>query len=371
SLLAKPLAMVTLQDVQGSIETCGSDGKTSLDRLKALPLNKVDLTTTLLKSVHWATLLAGNTPLSALDGGFAAWCGTGGLIPANGGDCTGAGPSTTVLQLDVAGHLGSAPVGATPVGATPVGATPVGATPVGATRISASRLALIPLSSIASVTTLVNCSTPGLDCSTQTLGDAARLAAIRPTTTFADIADAMRAAGITINDLVVAILGANGIAWEQLPVQGLQPYAAAPKTVTYTVTATVDCSVARSFAITAALPQGFFPVNGSAKLALGGGAAPAGDPTVLGESVGDAARLNSYRWSLGCGNVTASTVASFTVDAYVGLTLGTFSVSATGGPVTVTQGGEPNDDPNAATTIQPDTLVVGHIGSSGDQDFYK
>src|SRR5581483_6003365 len=36
-----------------------------------------------------------------------------------------------------------------------------------------------------------------------------------------------------------------------------------------------------------------------------------------------------------------------------------------------TQGGEPNDDPNAATTIQPDTLVVGHTGSSGDQEFYN
>ena len=115
SLLNKPLTALTLQDLKTSTEMC-SDGKTSLQHFRALTLRQVDLTTTLLRSVHWATLLMGNTALSALPGGFAAWCGTNGNIPADGGDCTSAGPTTTVLQMDVAGHLGSAPVGSTPVG---------------------------------------------------------------------------------------------------------------------------------------------------------------------------------------------------------------------------------------------------------------
>ena len=60
SLLNKPLAAVTLQDVKQSAEQC-SDGNTSLQHLRALPLSQVDLGTTLLRSVHWATLLIGNT----------------------------------------------------------------------------------------------------------------------------------------------------------------------------------------------------------------------------------------------------------------------------------------------------------------------
>ena len=53
-------------------------------------------------------------------GGFDAWCGKKGHIPKDGGNCSNATGATTVLQMDVAGQLGSAPVGSTPVGSTPV-----------------------------------------------------------------------------------------------------------------------------------------------------------------------------------------------------------------------------------------------------------
>ena len=131
--------------MKDSTETC-ADGKTSLDHLKALPISQVDLGTTLLRTVHWSTLLMGNTPLSALPGGFEPGAERTGRSRTNGGDCTNAGPSTTVLQMDVAGQLGSAPVGSTPVGSTPVGSTPVGSTPVGSTDVGASLLANVPLS---------------------------------------------------------------------------------------------------------------------------------------------------------------------------------------------------------------------------------
>ena len=70
----------------------------------------------------------------------------------------------------------------------------------------------------------------------------------------------MQNAGITINDILVAILGAAGLPWESLPVQGLQPYSATLSEASYQVGLTADCSVLSSgFAVTVHLPSGFFP----------------------------------------------------------------------------------------------------------------
>ncbi len=384
SLATKPLTAITLQDLKTNTETC-TDGKTSLLHFKALTMRQVDLTTTLLRSVHWATLLMGNTPLSALPGGFDAWCGTNGNIPSAGGDCTNAGPTTTVLQMDVAGQLGSAPVGSTPVGSTLVGSTPVGSTPVGSTDVSASLLANIPLSDIANddhdLSSVVDCTK--VNCSTGTLGDAYTADAILPTATFSNIQSAMAADNITINDLVVAIIGAAGFPWEQLPIQGLQPYSATPSKVTYTLTSSVDCSLAPEFTVTAQLPAGFFPVDGSAQFSVGNHPLqPAGTANVLGQNLASAQKQNAYRWTVDCpGGDTNLETATFKFDSWVGLDLdtstthvdestGTATIGATGAPVTVHQNAEAGD-PLTATAIQPNTLVVGHIASSGAQAFYK
>jgi CSLREA domain-containing protein len=380
SLLNKPLNAITLEDVKDSTELC-SDNKTSLDHLEALTMNQVDFGTTLLRTVHWATLLAGNTELSALPGGFDAWCGANGLIPEDGGSCSNATGDTTVLQMDVAGQLGTAPVGSTPVGSTPVGSTPVGSTPVGSTHLGASLLANIPLSDIAAddhdLDSVVDCTK--VNCSTGTLGDAQTANAILPNVTFSAIKNAMAANNITINDLVVAIIGAAGFPWETLPIQGLQPYSATPSQVAYTISDNVDCSLATNEVITARLPSGFFPVNGTAQFSVGNSPAqPAGDPTVLG----DIQKNNQYRWTLDCpAGDTSLEAVTLKFNAWVGLTLGTFtthataaagsdSISATGAPVTVHQNPEASD-PSTATEIKPDTLVAGHIAFSGEQAFYK
>jgi hypothetical protein len=381
SLLGQPLNSLTLEDVKDSTATC-SDGKTSLQHLEALTMSQVDLGTTLLRTVHWSTLLMGNTPLSALPGGFDAWCGTNGEIPNDGGDCTNAGPTTTVLQMDVAGQLGSAPVGSTPVGSTPVGSTPVGSTPVGSTDVTASLLSNIPLHDISPLAPVVNC-TGSFSCTGKTLGDAYTAGVILPTATFSNIAAAMALNKITINDLVVAIIGAAGFPWEQLPIQGLQPYSATPSQVTYTIGNNVDCSIAPEYVISAHLPKGFFPVNGSAQFTVGNNAAqPAGDPTVVGNDAAAAAKNNQYRWTVDCPAADTSLEAvTLTFKAWVGLTLGTFtthvtaatgpaSISVTGAPVTVHQNPEASD-PSSATEIQPDKLIAGHIAFSGQQAFYK
>ena len=212
-----PLNSLTLANIAGD--------PTAKARLAALPLRDVSFATTLFRSVHWSSLLLGSTPLWDLPGGFSAWCGAGGLIPDNGGDCTNATPSTSVLQMDVGGQLGSAPVGSTPVGSTPVGSTPVGSTPVGSTDIPSSLLANIPLADIAKPPDGDNDLAIVVDAEGRLpqrhARDAYSARAILGTATFAQIQNAMAANGITINDILIAVLGAAGLPWEQLPLQGL------------------------------------------------------------------------------------------------------------------------------------------------------
>jgi hypothetical protein len=376
SFASAPLNSLSLAEVL-------TDGAAK-SRLKALPLKDISFATTLFKSVHWSSLLLGPTPLLSLPvpTGYATWCD---VLVASGGSCANVDATTTVLQADVGGQLGSAPVGSTPVGSTPVGSTPVGSTPVGSTTVGASRLATIPLSDISPATGIVDCTK--VNCATQTLGDAYAANAIDPNVTYSNtvLVAAMRNAGVTINDILVAILGAAGLPWEQLPVQGLQPYSQTQSNATYTLGVSVDCSVASSFAFKVQLPQGFFPVDGTAKLTLGGTTTDAGAATVLGRTAASAAALNSYQWSLSCpAAASAITAATLTFKAYTGLKLGTFAADASAGaggyqldttaqaPVTVVQNGEPaNDDPGTAPTVAPNTLVVGHIAFPGDQDNYK
>jgi hypothetical protein len=385
----QPLNALSLGDVVGNT--------TVKNRLAALPMKDVSFATTLFKSVRWSSLLLGSKKLLSLPKPYpySAWCDA---LSAYGGSCSNVDSNTTVLQMDVGGQLGSTPIGSTPVGSTPVGSTdlagtPVGSTPVGSTSIGISKLAAIPLSDIVPLADVVNCANVTGGCVGKTLGDAK--AGIVPTATFSTPAllAAMEANDITVNDILVAILGPAGFQWESLPVQGLQPYSLTKPHVTYTVGAAVDCSSLESFSFKVTLPPGFFPVSGSAHLSLGSVQQPdPGNPEVLvpppppieSATVLATGPSDSYRWSLGCGSVTASTQAQLTFDSYVGLDLGQFTTDVqafAGGvsmtkskaaPVTVGQNGEPaSDDPGKAKTIDRDTLVVGHLAASGDQDFYR
>ena len=247
--------------------------------------------------------------------------------------------------------------------------------------MAASLLATISLSDIAGddgdLSSVVNC-TGTFDCTGKTLGDAYQANAILPTATFSNIANAMAANHITINDLVVAIIGAAGFPWEQLPIQGLQPYSATPSKVTYTINNDVDCSIASEFMITAHLPTGFFPVDGSAQVSVGNHPpSSAGTPDVLGQDAAAAKKLNAYRWTVDCPNGdTSIETTTLTFDAWVGLTLGTFttgvtaatsssSISTTGAPVTVHQNAEAGDPrPRTRSTRTPWSSAISHPAAS-------
>jgi hypothetical protein len=375
-LADQPLNALTLADVVGN--------STAKSRLAALPLKDVSFATSLFRSVHWASVLLGGTPLESLPppAGFDSWCGADPALPFEGGSCANVTSSTSVLQMDVAGQLGSAPVGSTPVGSTPVGSTPVGSTPVGSTDISASLLANIPLADINPLSAVVNCG-GSFACAGRTLGDAYKANAIVPTAKFADLAPAMAANAITVNDVLIAVLGAAGLPWEQLPIQGLQPYSQSPSTVHYTISTDVDCAAAPELTLTARLPDDFFPVNGSARFSVGDGpSSSAGVPRVVRLHRVEEEPETAFQWTLACpAGDTGTETATLAFDAWVGLTLdtatttatataGSFSISTTGASVKVHQNPEAND-PASATQIQPDRLVAGHIAFSGEQAFYK
>jgi hypothetical protein len=163
-----------------------------------------------------------------------------------------------------------------------VGSTPVGSTPVGSTDVSASLLANIPLSDINPLPPVVNC-TGSFVCAGKTLGDAYKANAILPTATFSDIAAAMALNNITINDLVVAIIGAAG-SWSSCD-------PGPPAIFGNSLQGHLHDRQQRrvldraGVLITAHLPTGFFPVDGSAQFSVGNNPLQAaGPPHVVGNA---------------------------------------------------------------------------------------
>jgi hypothetical protein len=382
----RPLQTVTLADVAVDTSNCG-DGTSPESRLRALPLSKTSFASTLLASVRWTSLLLGDVKLDQIPapGGKSSWADA---LSSFGGDASNVDTSTnTVLGLDIAGQLGSTPVGSTPVGSTPVGSTPVGSTPVGSTAVASSRLAIVKIDDMPSGEpargTVVDCTVVSCDDGTDaTLGDAAAKGAILPTATFGTPAlkPALVAAGITYNDLAVAILLRSDFPWEQLPVQGLQQAADTGKHVTYRLGVDVDCALTHRFFLSVTPPDGFFPVAGTSRIAFG-----SGDATTADDPVWDA-KTGKVTWDgLACPEgTTGSTHVTLSFDSYAGLDLGrqtaragagigrTTLVSVSGrAPVEVTQNWEPDDDPADGPTIGADTLLVGHIAASGDQDYFR
>src|SRR5262249_52338826 len=138
------------------------------------------------------------------------------------------------------------------------------------------------------------------------------------------------------------------------------------------------CAVASSFSVHVSLPDGFFPVKGTSTFSYAGGSAqaaadptgPPGDPvwTPPGDPCGDTS--NTRHVQLSFQSYAGLTLGSQSSD--VSVTANDSTYSATGrAPVLVTQNWEPSDDPATAPTIAKNTLVVGHIASSDDVDYYR
>ena len=400
----EPLQAVTLDDIahyatRDAAPPAG-DGKTPWERLSALPLKNVPFVTTLWRNIPFAALMLGNAPLDRLptpkqpDGTpYASWAAA---LDGNGGNSAGVQTSTnTVFGVAIAGSLGSTPAGSIPAGSInygglPAGSIPAGSIPAGSIDIRYTPLAGVTIASLVlapgpppkTLDDYIHC-TPTFVCAGKTLGDAYAASAFNTSLTLGMLIDALPAdspaRAMTIDQIVQAMLPASDYPWEQINVQGLQDVAGTGKNVRYHVDFDLACSLASSFSVHVKLPSGFFPIAGSSAFSYAGGPSQSAvDPT---------STANGPVWSAlpgsPCNESSLTRHVRLDFASYAGLTLGTqtssVDVSANGSyppvanqaPVLVTQNWEPSDDPGTAPTIDKNTLIVGHIASASDTDYYR
>jgi hypothetical protein len=388
----QPLQAVTLYQLSIYDVRTAPDNETPWERLMALPVRQFPLFTTLWRNIPLGAVLLGNAPLASLptplkpDGThYLTWADA---LTANGGSAAGLDPSTnTVFGVAVAGQLGTTAVGSIAVGSIAqgsiaVGSIAVGSIAVGSIDLRLTSLAQVPLDHVSPLASIVNCTALGT-CSGKTLGDASAANAFQPGVTMTQLFNALVApyntTTITIDDLARAMLPLSEYPWEQILVQGLQNVAGTGQNVHYHVDFDLVCSVATSFRVHVHLPQGFFPAAGSSTFSYAGGtpiaaAEPTGPPS-------DPVWTMAGSGPCVAGGATQHVRLNFT--SYAGLTLGTQSSNvdvfindgaysaADQAPVLVTQNWEPNDSRDSAPTIDKNTLIVGHIATSSDTDFFR
>ena len=401
ALALQPLQAVAL-DAVAHDNTVGSDGKTPWQRLSALPMKNIPLFTSLWRNVPFAALMLGNAKLDTLptplkpDGTtrYASWRDA---ISQNGGDLTNVDTSqNTALGVAVAGQFGSTPAGSIPAGSIPAGSIPAGSIPAGSIEVNATLLRGVLVSDITpapnkTLADYVNCSgsVGGFTCPAgSTLGQADTAGALNPTLTLDQLFASLPAGSIgrqtTLDQIIQAMLPLSDYPWEQIKIQGLQDVAGTGQNVRYHADFDLACPLATQAKVTVTLPNGFFVVAGSAQVSYDGAAPiaasnPSGDPstpvwnTLPGTPcpAGSGGRHVRLDFTSFAGLTLGSQSASVSVTALNGeLAAGTYS-SANQAPVLVTQNWEPSGDPATAPMIQKDTLIVGHIASSNDADYFR
>ncbi|MEX2646889.1 MAG: PxKF domain-containing protein [Gaiellaceae bacterium] len=367
----------TLQDVL-------DDAAARTNFYDQVTLGEAQLERTVLRGVSWSSVLIGSKTIAE--------------VPAPGGGTwadfleidDGVTDATTILGLDIAGRLRSSPVGSTPVGSTPVGSTPVGSTlvgdiaggiantpvgstPVGSTHFADTRLGEVPLDEIANIAAVVDCGVLG-GCSGKTLGDARAAGAILLTATLADLAPAIN--HLTINELVIAVVGRAGLPWEALPIGEFSAYADPRTTAHYTLSFKAACP-APTLEASVLLPFHFILTPGSSELSVAGGPF-----TDIDDPETDA--VTGATWTLddtcveGQGAqqpvairfeaTTGSRVGRQTSSAEVSAGSETFAANGQA-PLVVQQRGEFDDV--TPTTIEPDRIYLRHTPTTGDVDTYR
>ena len=184
------------------------------------------------------------------------------------------------------------------------------------------------------------------------------------------------ATGITLDDLLLALLGQQDLPWEQLDIGSvnLQTYASPQTLITFTGTLVVNGDGPQDIEANATIPADFAYVPGSSSL----GGTPVADPAVSSSSGGQ-----QLKWTLLQVPVGTS---SLTFQLEPGTALGTETVSAeahlrsvgTANPtvssdvaVTNTAPSAASTDSNNPTTMSPDTLYLGHVSAGQTSNFFQ
>ncbi len=390
----QPLQAVTLYDVATYSVRDPSDNKTPWERLNALTLAQAPFFSSLWRNVPLSAVLLGNAPLASVpiplgpDGHpYASWSAA---LTGNGGSASNLDVSqNTAFGVAIAGQLGTTNLGTIAIGSIAQGSiaqgsiradqTAVGSIAIGSIDLRLTHLGSIPLTALRSPADIVACST-SFDCTGKTLGQVSAANAFKPGVTLFDVLNQVAPPNgtLTIDELARAMLALADFPWELADVQGLQDVAGTGQNVHYHVDFDLVCAAATSFSVHVHLPDGFFPVKGSSTVAYGAAAAiPATDPTgPAGDPVWTAPGSP-------CGASSATQHVRLNFQSYAGLTLGsqTSDVAVTAADSTysasnqasvlVTQNWEPSDDPATGPTIAKNTLVVGHIATSNDIDYFR
>jgi hypothetical protein len=386
-LVGLQVTTLTLQDIY--------DHPIARDRYLALTLVQSGLARSLLGGTPLAAILLGDTTLDEIAPLSTAtdWCNAVASVGASCGTLNIDVGSNTLVGLSIAGlPVASIPVASIgPVGSIPVASieggiagTPVGSIPVASIEIGATRLASVPVASIPSPGTVVNCARVNCNAgSTHTLGFAASLSpsAIQPGAKLEDLAAVLGPPlNLTLNEIIIGLLGRSALPWEGFPIDGIQQFVASAKRLAYQLDADVNCSSEGGVTLRVLMPDGYLVIPGTSDVAYDAGAPlDAPDPAMDGE--------DGATWTDLPGNPCAGTGTTrhvrLTYQAHPGFELGkdsSLAVVSAGGetvqaneqaPVVVTQNWELNDDAATAQAIGVDELAIGHIAASGDQEFFK
>ncbi|MHB8510051.1 MAG: Kelch repeat-containing protein [Candidatus Dormibacteria bacterium] len=385
NLAGAPLQTLTLQQVLND--------PVAGPRYNALSLTNSGLTSGLLRGTLFVSVLFGSKPLNSfpVPGGFADWCA---YLASVNFSCSGHGVDPAVhglLGIDIAG----APVGGIPVGGIPVGGiaggiagTPVGGIPVGGINLAATPVGGILIRNLPNPGAVVDCAR--LDCSasgTATLNDAASLSpsAILASAKLQDLGAALN--NVTVGQLIPGLLPLSDLSWEKLAIDGLQDIApTTPAGLHYHVDFDLACTASTpNPAIQVNLGNGERFIAGSSQFVEGATTLTGADPAGAQAPLSDVPAVLTWSSIPGtpcAGQTTGTQHLRLNFRAQPSLDLGTTTSSVTvnapsptaasgQAPVAVTQALEPNGDPASAPVINPDTLVLSHLATSGETDFFR
>ena len=232
---------------------------------------------------------------------------------------------------------------------------------------------------------VVDCSRAGLDCSTDTLGDAydnqttpgdLTTSALKTTGTFADLGLGILGAR-SLTAIEIGFLDPRSISWEDVPL-GSVPWETFPQGnptnfIRYLLDFNIDCRDSSGLEARVHLPEGFRYKPDSSKITDGiEPEASIGDPNTDSET-------GALVWDLSGQKCSGATVVhrSLRFKAMPGFTKGTFrsnasATSASGAvanvnntaPVTVHSSFTGNDSPGTAAGVPTNSLLVVHPSTS-------
>jgi predicted outer membrane repeat protein len=365
---AIPLGAITIQTVCAEVSgPC--DGETLLaDYAAGLPAGTDSLASTPLGAIQ-----LGAIPLGAIE--FTATSSTVGEAGLNGvplGAIEIAGVPLGAIRLDSI-DLTNSPLGAIQLGAIPLGAI-CGSTDAGLTLAEAAALG---------------------SCDTATLADLGAaletyditLAAVLDYLTFGFLGQITELDSLTYGEIVVSILLSIDFPWEDLPLDEIETRDVAcdydrsaggctvgdPDTRPDLVRVDVDVDVTGGSIdgtlIDVTIPAGWIILPGSAEFATADseGSEALSDPTVDEEGA-------TFAGVLPAGASTISFAIAPDFEVGPGFTVSARAAgdesSTTSGPITVTEGLEFGDVVANAQQVAADTLYVGYIRTSGDEDWW-